>query len=82
MSTVEIYTSPLCGYCHAAKRLLADKGVSYAEYDVMRTPENGRRCWAAPTGGTRFRRSSSGIAMSAAMMISPRWTATESSTRF
>jgi glutaredoxin 3 len=38
MSTIEIYTSPLCGYCHAAKRLLADKGVSYAEYDVMRTP--------------------------------------------
>jgi glutaredoxin 3 len=36
MSTIEIYTSPLCGYCHAAKRLLTDKGVSYAEYDVMR----------------------------------------------
>jgi hypothetical protein len=39
MATVEIYTSPLCGYCHAAKRLLTDKGVSFAEYDVMRTPE-------------------------------------------
>ncbi|KPQ15369.1 MAG: glutaredoxin 3 GrxC [Rhodobacteraceae bacterium HLUCCO18] len=39
MSNVEIYTSPLCGYCHAAKRLLADKGVSFAEYDVMRAPD-------------------------------------------
>jgi glutaredoxin 3 len=39
MASVEIYTSPLCGYCHAAKRLLTDKGVSFAEYDVMRTPE-------------------------------------------
>jgi glutaredoxin 3 len=39
MATVEIYTSPLCGFCHAAKRLLADKGVSFAEYDVSRTPE-------------------------------------------
>jgi glutaredoxin 3 len=38
MQTIEIYTSPLCGYCHAAKRLLADKGVSYVEYDVARDP--------------------------------------------
>ncbi len=38
MQSVEIYTSPLCGYCHAAKRLLAAKGVSYAEYDVARDP--------------------------------------------
>ena len=33
---IEIYTSPLCGYCHAAKRLLGQKGVSYTEYDVSR----------------------------------------------
>jgi len=39
MQTVEIYTSPLCGYCHAAKRMLTDKGVSYVEHDVARTPE-------------------------------------------
>jgi glutaredoxin 3 len=39
MQTIEIYTSPLCGYCHAAKRLLNDKGVSFTEYDVVRTPE-------------------------------------------
>ena len=39
MQPVEIYTSPLCGYCHAAKRLLADKGVSYTEHDVARAPE-------------------------------------------
>ena len=35
MKPVEIYTSPLCGYCHAAKRLLNDKGVSYSEINVM-----------------------------------------------
>jgi glutaredoxin 3 len=39
MQTVEIYTSPFCGYCHAAKRLLADKGISFSEYDVARAPE-------------------------------------------
>ncbi len=35
---VEIYTTPLCGYCHAAKRLLTQKGVSFAEIDVSRDP--------------------------------------------
>jgi glutaredoxin 3 len=39
MQTVEIYTSPFCGYCHAAKRLLTEKGISFAEYDVARAPE-------------------------------------------
>jgi glutaredoxin 3 len=39
MPTVEIYTSPLCGFCHAAKRMLNDKGISFAEYDVGRDPE-------------------------------------------
>ena len=38
MKPVEIYTSPLCGFCHAAKRLLASKGVSFAEMDVSRDP--------------------------------------------
>ncbi|SHF46454.1 glutaredoxin 3 [Litoreibacter ascidiaceicola] len=36
MANIEIYTTSLCGYCHAAKRLLAQKGVSYAETDVGR----------------------------------------------
>jgi glutaredoxin 3 len=39
MKPVEIYTSPLCGYCHAAKRLLDGKGVSYSEVNVMTNPE-------------------------------------------
>ncbi|MBN2907343.1 MAG: glutaredoxin 3 [Rhodobacteraceae bacterium] len=38
MQTVEIYTSPFCGYCHAAKRLLDQKGVSYSEIDVAIEP--------------------------------------------
>ncbi|SNR36669.1 glutaredoxin 3 [Puniceibacterium sediminis] len=39
MQTVEIYTSPLCGYCHAAKRLLSQKGVSFSEVDVLANPD-------------------------------------------
>ena len=34
MANIEIYTTPLCGYCHAAKRLLTAKGASFAETDV------------------------------------------------
>lgn len=52
MATVEIYTTPLCGYCHAAKRLLKSKDVSFSETDVSGDPDlrekmtqraNGRR---------------------------------------
>lgn len=39
MPTVDIYTSPLCGYCHAAKRLLTQKGVTFTEIDVMAQPD-------------------------------------------
>jgi glutaredoxin 3 len=38
LQTVEIYTSPLCGFCHAAKRLLTKKGVEFTEIDVMVEP--------------------------------------------
>ena len=38
MKPVEIYTSPLCGFCHAAKRLLTQKGVSFTEFDVLTDP--------------------------------------------
>ncbi|MBW4706752.1 glutaredoxin 3 [Roseobacter sp. YSTF-M11] len=38
MKPVEIYTSPLCGFCHAAKRLLKEKGVSFSEVDVLSNP--------------------------------------------
>jgi glutaredoxin 3 len=36
MKTVEIYTTPTCPYCLAAKRLLTKKGVKYSEIDVSR----------------------------------------------
>ena len=35
MAKVEIYTSPFCGYCHAAKRLLSERGAEFVEIDVM-----------------------------------------------
>ena len=38
MAKVEIYTTMLCGFCGAAKRLLGKKGVEFTEYDVMFKP--------------------------------------------
>ncbi|KIC18257.1 MULTISPECIES: glutaredoxin 3 [unclassified Leisingera] len=38
MKPVEIYTSPLCGFCHAAKRLLNQKGVTFSEINVLAQP--------------------------------------------
>ena len=39
MKTVEIYTTPTCPYCAAAKRLLARKGAAYTEIDVSGDPD-------------------------------------------
>jgi glutaredoxin 3 len=51
MKPVEIYTSPTCGYCHAAKRLLTQKGVSFTEYDVSRDPELRQKMTQRAHGG-------------------------------
>jgi glutaredoxin 3 len=34
MSRIEIYTTPFCPYCVAAKKLLKDKGAAFSEIDV------------------------------------------------
>jgi glutaredoxin 3 len=51
MPKVEIYTTPWCPYCHAAKSLLSEKGVAFTEVDAsddtvrsaMINRANGRR---------------------------------------
>lgn len=55
MQTVEIYTTPSCPYCHAAKRLLRSKGVEFQEIDVSSDPslraamrERARGGWTVP----------------------------------
>ena len=52
MKPVEIYTTPLCGYCHAAKRLLTQKGVAFTEIDVSRDPDL-RAAMVQRAGGRR-----------------------------
>jgi glutaredoxin 3 len=34
MARVEVYTTPYCGYCRQAKRLLAERGIPFEEIDV------------------------------------------------
>ncbi len=51
MKTVEIYTSPYCGYCHAAKRLLTAKGVAFTEIDVMSDPAQRAEMTRRSNGG-------------------------------
>ncbi|MCK0171059.1 glutaredoxin 3 [Aliiroseovarius sp. S1123] len=38
MQPVTIYSSPLCGFCHAAKRLLNSKNVEFDEINVLMQP--------------------------------------------
>lgn len=38
MAKIEIYTSPGCGYCLHAKRLLTARGLEFSEYNVYTQP--------------------------------------------
>lgn len=49
---VIVYSQPFCGYCSAAKRLLASKGVEFTEIDVMFDPAQ-RREMMERSGGRR-----------------------------
>lgn len=35
MPKIEIYTTPICGFCAQAKMLLSKKGVEFTEINVM-----------------------------------------------
>lgn len=39
MANVDIYTREFCGFCARAKKLLADKGVNYREFNATETPD-------------------------------------------
>lgn len=51
MATIEIYTTQICGFCMAAKRLLKSKGASFAEIDVSRDPEKRQEMMSRANGG-------------------------------
>ena len=51
MKPVEIYTTPICGYCAMAKRLLDSKGVEYTEINVMGDMEQMTKMIQRANGG-------------------------------
>ena len=51
MQPVEIYTSPLCGFCHAAKRLLSKKGIAFSEINIMTQPGRKQEMMRRANGG-------------------------------
>jgi len=51
MKQVEIYTTRFCGYCQAAKRLLAQKNVTYSEVDLGVEPDRRAEMTQRANGG-------------------------------
>lgn len=40
MQTIDIYTTPQCGFCKALKAKLDEKNISYASHDITANEEN------------------------------------------
>lgn len=40
MATITVYTTQYCGFCHALKHFLDEKGLIYEEKDVSDNQEN------------------------------------------
>ncbi|HEY6462647.1 MAG TPA: glutaredoxin 3 [Polyangiaceae bacterium] len=51
MADVTIYTTRICGYCIAAKRLLAQRQIPYDEVDVSTDAD--KRAWLVTETGQR-----------------------------
>ncbi|QCZ94773.1 glutaredoxin 3 [Salinimonas iocasae] len=51
MSKVEIYTKGYCPFCHRAKALLEQKGVSYTEIEIDVQPERRDEMITRANGG-------------------------------
>lgn len=51
MSDVTIYTTRICPYCIAAKRLLSARQIAYDEIDV--TGDHAKRAWLVEITGGR-----------------------------
>ena len=50
-ATIEIYTTPTCGFCMAAKRMLNNKGAAFAEISVAGDPTKRQEMMTRANGG-------------------------------
>ena len=51
MTDVSIYTTRICPYCVAAKRLLSKRDIPYEDIDVSNDPD--KRAWLVQATGRR-----------------------------
>ena len=51
MPPVTVYTTRVCPYCVAAKRLLATRGIPFSEIDV--TGDHSKRAWLVEATGRK-----------------------------
>jgi glutaredoxin 3 len=51
MPEVTVYSTRVCPYCIAAKRLLSARGIAYAEQDV--SGDDAKRAWLVEATGRR-----------------------------
>ena len=51
MTDVTMYTTRVCPYCVAAKRLLSARGIPYEDVDV--TGDDGKRKWLVEATGRK-----------------------------
>lgn len=52
MASIEVYTTPYCSYCLAAKDLLRRKGVTFSEIDLSKVPDRRREMVTRASGRT------------------------------
>jgi glutaredoxin 3 len=53
-AAIEIYTRPGCGYCSAAKSLLARKRAAFTEFDIATDPTLRQKMWDRAGAGSTF----------------------------
>ena len=51
MAKIEIYTTSICPFCHAAKKLLTDKGADFSEISLTQEPHLRDRMIERANGG-------------------------------
>ena len=51
MTKIEIYTTSICPFCHAAKKLLTDKGADFSEISLTQEPHLRDRMVERANGG-------------------------------
>ena len=54
MIAIDVYTRPGCGYCSAAKSLLARKNAVFTEFDVSKDPALRQQMWDRAGAGSTF----------------------------